>query len=254
MPANTIDCSPAIVEGVVYVCEGPQGGLYALDLMTGEVTWSFDTRGATAVPVVVAGDLVIISADGSFKNDLTMQEPSTIYAVDRTSGTERWRVELAEGELCLSGPVAVDGVVYAGVSNGALNAGHVLAVDLATGHERWRSAVDAPMFAGAIAVGGGLVIVPGGQAGTVAALDAATGKERWAFAGPAPVFGSPVIAGDAVIYYDNDRVIRALDLISGVLRWEVDTGGSLGSVVLGSPWIADGTIYARAKGALVVLA
>jgi outer membrane protein assembly factor BamB len=251
---DEFNSSPAIADGTVYVGTGPQGGLYALDLQTGEQQWEFDTHGGTVTPVAVVGDLAIIASTGGQQRGTDVQALSAVYAVERATGTERWHAEMGEAEGILSGPAVVDGVVYVGVSSFALNNGYVLALDAATGEERWRTTVDAPMFAGQIAVGGGHVIVPGGQANTVVALDAATGAERWIFTGGSvPVFGSPAIATDAVVYFDNDRTIRALDLATGELRWEVDTGGASGFLVLGSVWIEAGLIYARAKGAIVVL-
>src|SRR5262249_61546961 len=101
-------------------------------------------------------------------------DPS-LYAVDATTGKERWRVAL--GSWVYDTPTVVDGVVYAG-TNTFLSDGVFVALDAATGHERWRVKLDGGLE-GAPVVAGGTGLLPSAAGTTLLDLDAATGAERW---------------------------------------------------------------------------
>lgn len=142
-----------------------------------------------------------------------------------------------------SSPVAADGVVYVGSGDG-----HVYALDLATGEERWEAtaagAVDA---APALAVGRVFV---GDRAGVFHALDAATGREVWRFREGAPVpfpwghesgdfyRSSAAIVDGKVIFGGSDGFVYALDPTGGNVVWRAD----LGARIPGSPAVADGLV------------
>lgn len=88
----TDTASPAVDETRVYI--GDRWGLYAVDRETGETRWrftgpdSFNRRftGVDSKPAVV-DKTVYFTARGI---------PSHVYAVDKSSGTERWHVSVSE--------------------------------------------------------------------------------------------------------------------------------------------------------------
>lgn len=154
-------------------------------------------------------------------------------------------------------PVVAAGVAYVGVwldPGGDL----LLALDTATGAQRWRFRADHTLIAAPTVVDG--VVYVGddafardrdrdGVAGTVYALDAATGAERWRAATNRGVLAAPAVA-DGVVYVidgfsdsglQDNGTAYALDAVSGDERWRVAVGGA----TCAAPAVADGLVYVR---------
>ncbi|MDP9366546.1 MAG: PQQ-binding-like beta-propeller repeat protein [Chloroflexota bacterium] len=131
-------------------------------------------------------------------------------------------------------PAVADGVVYVPADSA------VLALDAATGGERWRavtSGVPARQgedpWTGLVAVGDGVVFATS-NGHVLRALDAATGAERWRLEANADGWvGDPVVADGAVYVWSDagaeeraraadappPSVLRAIDAMTGVERW-----------------------------------
>ncbi|HEY7033376.1 MAG TPA: PQQ-binding-like beta-propeller repeat protein [Thermomicrobiales bacterium] len=109
----------------------------------------------------------------------------------------RWRTEaIATGKVG-SQPAVVDGVVYAGA--GAPNKpGGVVALDAATGAERWRYHFPAENQSSPALVDG--VVYVGGGVGDhhLYALDASTGEQRWALELDDDVNSPPAVVGGTI--------------------------------------------------------
>jgi outer membrane protein assembly factor BamB len=120
-----------------------------------------------------------------------------------------------------------NGIVYVTASDlGGGDRGGVVALDLATGAERWRHVTKRSVRA-APAVGGGVVVV-GLVDGEIHGLDAATGAPIWTYqvsegldSRVGALFAAPTIA-DGTVYVGVQRHFAALDLATGVERWSVD--------------------------------
>jgi outer membrane protein assembly factor BamB len=101
----------------------------------------------------------------------------------------------------------------------------LIALDPATGAERWRFATGArfitpPVLADGLAYAYALDYAIGdstNSTGTLYAVDAATGAERWRFAAGAP-YSPPVVTG-GVVYAAGGGHLYALDGASGAERW-----------------------------------
>src|SRR5687767_11078900 len=170
------------------------------------------------------------------------------------------RVGRSAGESSLEGsfanlplPAVADGVVYAGGGEGIL-----LAVDAASGAERWRLAVGGEAI-GAPAVAGGLVFVTaaatiGGGSAELVAVDASDGTEHWRVAvGNQPLYAAPVTDGE-LVYVPGEgesemAALLALEAASGAERWRYDTGG----FVIGIPATAEGRVFVATNHALIAL-
>lgn len=154
----------------------------------------------------------------------------------------RWTTWL--GFLISSSPAVVDGVAYIGSSSPVNREGGALhAVDLATGHERWRlSTIDGDGFFSSPAVAGGIVCI-GSYYGFVLAADAATGEERWRFQAAGEVNSSPAIVDGVVYVGDLDGNLFALDAATGEERWRVAFDRPYDHYVNVSPAVVDGTVY-----------
>ncbi|MFL5616421.1 MAG: PQQ-binding-like beta-propeller repeat protein [Gemmatimonadaceae bacterium] len=240
--------SPAYVNGMIVVGAG-DGGVYAINAVTGKTKWRAQTEGRVrASPAVANGKVYAGSYDGR------------VYCYDLTSGALRWKYE-TEGVTLKSGsygfdrrsiqssPAVDDGVVYVGARDGFLYAigaddgklrwrvdhkiswiitspavsDHIVfagssdahftqALD-SSGTERWRFGADVPVWSSP-AVADGFVYF-GDAAGRVHAVDRATGKEQWMFRTGATVFSSPVVAGDLIIVGSTDGGVYALRTSNG---------------------------------------
>jgi outer membrane protein assembly factor BamB len=135
----------------------------------------------------------------------------------RPDGAVAWEVQAPGG---FAAPVAIEaGIVYAGTTGGTL-----LAVDLATGRERWR--YDAKEELGTRPrLAGGLVLVATLE-DTLLAVDASTGAWKWhhrrerregfTIRGAADV----AVAGGTAFAAYSDGFVAALDVATGRPRWE----------------------------------
>ncbi|HEX9647417.1 MAG TPA: PQQ-dependent dehydrogenase, methanol/ethanol family [Alphaproteobacteria bacterium] len=111
--------------------------------------------------------------------------------------------------------------------------GAFVAIDVATGAEKWRTTNDRPFWAGAVATSGGLVFT-GDNYGNALAMDAHTGTVLWRFPTGSPISGSPItydldgvqyvlvpsgMAGDLTFYYTNPKA-------ANLIAFALDGGGT----------------------------
>jgi outer membrane protein assembly factor BamB len=189
--------------------------------------WATDLGEPSSSPPAVV-DGVVYAGFGSF-------EASGVVALDAGSGAERWRFP-ALGAVTTA-PAVVGGTVFAGSAEG-----HVYALDAGTGILRWRFEAEG-LISGSPAVAGGLGYVAD-DAAKVYALDAATGDQVWRFDRKTGPTVAPAVSGDLVFVgggdlETDDPALFALDAASGKKRWSK----KLGSWVVASPTIVDGTVY-----------
>lgn len=192
-----VNASPVVGRDAVYVVTGADEVL-ALDLATGEARWrtrldpaGFSWGNATVgTPALARGILVV----PTLYRDLV--------ALDAQSGAELWRRAAAPGPLRTThyrgageagfeaGPVITGDLVWAADTSGAL-----VARDLRTGDELWRTSLGVPVLAGLAASGDYLVVasydgtVRALAPGTPAAATAAPEADAARCTEPAPAAG-----------------------------------------------------------------
>jgi outer membrane protein assembly factor BamB len=93
-PTGTVDSSPAVVNGMVYVGSS-DGNLYALDASTGALLWSYTTGGLFRSSPTVAKGVVYV---GSWDHNVYALNASTgakvwSYTTGDLSGSRRTRLE-----------------------------------------------------------------------------------------------------------------------------------------------------------------
>ena len=133
------ETTPLVVDGVMYLTQRPND-VVALDARTGRVYWIYRYPtppghsaccGSNNRGVAVLGDRVFMATLDAH-----------VVAIDRTSGTELWDVEVADMRLAYAftlAPLAVDGKVIVGTSGGDRGVrGFIAAFDAGTGEEVWR--------------------------------------------------------------------------------------------------------------------
>jgi hypothetical protein len=185
---------PIIAEGKVYV-GAMNGSLYALDALSGDTVWRYDTGGPIlASAAYAAGTVIAVSMDGR------------IHGINAADGTGVWTVTTGAG--INAAPKIHDDTVYVGSRDG-----HFYAVDAASGTLRWTYQTripdepdspfgTAPIVAPAALSADGQTVLFGAENMHFYALDARTGQEQWVSArlvGQSFLFGWPVVAGERVI-------------------------------------------------------
>ncbi|WP_267244108.1 PQQ-binding-like beta-propeller repeat protein, partial [Streptomyces sp. PR69] len=241
---ETPEAGPAICDGTVYVWKDAR--LRALDARTGVERWSYPVGDAAScgnVPVRVhpASDGYVYAAAGTrvlaidsasglvrwhFEAPAVFLSPpafapgpavtgggvyladylGTVYALDATTGKDRWRIA-TESRQSIEPPLVAGGHVHVG-SGSAL-----YTLDAVTGTPKWR-----------FAAGGGVVGAPVAADGRVHfgsadhvlyTLDASGGQLRWKLATGGEITGSPVVQGGVVYACSKDRCVYALDAAKG---------------------------------------
>ena len=200
--------SEPLVLGGLLVIGDADGNVVALDATTGNERWSVaaSSSGAAVHAPAGDGDRIVVSTDGE------------LIGLDAATGVVAWRVDL-QGDLTAT-PVLADGAAFVGVTGDA-DAGHLWAVDLASGAVRWT--LEGPWYAPAIA---GTVGYTGNTDGTIAAIELGTGHELWHVQFDSDVRPPATAAG--VVYVAASAALRvyALDGANGGELWHFDVDGS----------------------------
>jgi outer membrane protein assembly factor BamB len=147
------------------------------------------------------------------------------------------------GESVESSAAIVGGTVYVGSQKGEL-----VALDLASGRERWKYATGSQIGESSPAVSGGAVYV-GDLGGTVHAVSARTGQRLWAFKTGTEVKSSPVVTAGKVLIGSYDQHLYCLSARGGRELWKFKTNGAVhctAAVAAGTAYIAGCDEYLRA--------
>ncbi len=213
------------------------GELRGVDARTGATTWSSTHEG------VVHSQPAFDSTSGSFVTVWHRTNEPMVRATDALTGAERWSAPTgaqaaAPTTVCAIGtpigtPIAqtlknqcaggASAIVAAGDGNGHAA---VVAYDISTGAERWRTAVP-KSFESAIdpVVANGLYVVVD-HFGTVTALDPVSGARRWQRVLDRPVLHTRLVAGRGVVAFtDESSDLIELDQQSGRTVYAGDPGG-----------------------------
>ena len=199
--------TPAAYDGRALVLDFRKN-LFAIDPATG--------AGEMLATLPSAGTLIQIEPVVASDTLLTVQD-QTLQAFDLRSKQARWQVPGA-GPVLRPPVVAGDLVLWV---SGKDQDGTMLALDLATGVERWRAPVPGA-GAGTTVLRlieplwpeDGVLVVPAAE-GDIVGLDAATGAERWRFHPPAARLGDlTVTRGRVWLLLENARVY-VLDVQDG---------------------------------------
>jgi outer membrane protein assembly factor BamB len=202
------------------------GGVTAFDRATGRALWRVDGYDATAVNAspVIAGDTAFV-VDGR----------DVVRALDAFTGAERWRAELDPAGFAWGNATVGTPALWRGDADSPRGVlvvptlySDVVALDAATGIERWRraggpSALRATHYRGAREAGfAGSPVVTGdiawlaGTDGALVAVDAATGAELWRVDVGAPLLAGPAVSGDWLVVASFDGVLHGYAVGSAV--------------------------------------
>lgn len=148
-------------------------------------------------------------------------------------------------------PVVADGTVFA-----ATHGDDLVALDAATGTERWRASLFDEGVGSSPAVAGDTLLV--GAWGTgLAGVAMATGEQRWRRTVGGPRFGFGAVVGETAYLSAGYSLLLALDTTDGAERWSYDTARPVDrpdypdDVTL--PAYENGTVYYGNLAGLVAL-
>jgi outer membrane protein assembly factor BamB len=144
-----------------------------------------------------------------------------------------------------SSPAVVDGVVYFGSYDG-----HLYAVDVKSGQEKWKFTSRNENDVASPAVVDGVVYF-GSLDSFMYALNAQTGQKVWEYKTGNGVVSSPAVVDGVVYFGSNDSFLYALTAQTGQEKWKYFFGNAY--EVWSSPAVIDGVVYIGSSDGLHAL-
>lgn len=188
------EITPGTGDGMVFVAS--EGKVDALAAESGETRWQ------TAIP----GRVTSLEWDTGWL--ICGTDAGDVAALRASDGTLVWRAAL--GSPMIAPPAAALDRLYL-----ALDAGRIVALDLATGDLAWEHSVE-DEISSLSSTAGQLVV---GTNRAVINLDPATGRQQWRWRVGGASSG-PATSDDRHIYFaSRDNVVRAVDRNNGNLKW-----------------------------------
>ncbi|WP_327324306.1 PQQ-binding-like beta-propeller repeat protein [Streptomyces sp. NBC_01210] len=197
-------------DGYVYVAAGTRA--LAIDIANGRVRWHFESPAVFLSPPVFAPGPAV-TGGGVYLVDYL----GTVYALDATTGKDRWRIA-TESRQSIEPVLVANGNIHVG-SGSAL-----YTLDAVTGTPMWRFAAGGEVI-GAPVVADGRVHF-GSADHVLYTLDASGGQLRWKLATGGEITGSPVAQGGVVYACSKDRCVYALDAVKGTATGRGGSGGA----------------------------
>lgn len=209
-PSGSIESSPLVVDEFVYVTT-LEGLVYCVQKRTGDEVWKFEMDQADSSPLRSSpasdGSILVFGSDGGM-----------LIALDRSSGTLKWKVET--GASIFSTPVISSGIVVVGNLKGV-----VYGVDAHSGAIRWEFNTGSKVYSPAAASGTSVFV--GSADGILHALDIRTGKQLWKFSAKSVINSAPLVTGSLLYVGSLDRTLYCLDRSSGEEVWTFKADGRI---------------------------
>ena len=211
---------PVVADGRVYAAAA-SGSIYALDLQTGKKIWEYEAKNERKARLASVDD-VPSQVSSESREGLSKQELATRKERLRNEKQQRKEREALAKNRPLprfsGGPSVGDGLVVVGSLEG-----EVIALDAATGTEKWHARVPNEVISSP-AIAQNMVFVRSND-GRVTAFDAATGERRWFHEQEAPTLtvrgNAPITAGPGVVFIGNDDgTLTALAMQDGRELWQ----------------------------------
>jgi outer membrane protein assembly factor BamB len=179
------------------------------------IAWSFD-------PGTVSGSGPVIGSGACYFTNLD----GAVYAVDIRTGRVRWQARVGR---TFSTPALWQGRLLVGSDNA-----YLVALDATTGRELWTFVADGGIRT-SLVVSGGSVFFSGEDFFAVRIADGSLiwrSKMGW-------IAGMPAIVRDTLLACEQGSRLKALDLASGVKRWETP----LNDTIVSGLTVSEGQIF-----------
>jgi outer membrane protein assembly factor BamB len=244
--------APILMNGTAYFVT--EEGLHALDAITGDRKWLFETlqeipvkdmnlgrKRTPAGPVVGNGVLYLTARP--FGGGGTAQK-SFLYAVDPDSGKATWVTSM--DDIDITEPVAAKGLVFVATRPSIVsNSGRatLYAINATDGHIKWKVEAERKFGSSRLLVAGSALCFSTDK--SVSAMELESGRRLWS-ASADELLGDLraddqhlyVIAHKGSLAHPRDT-LRALALTTGQENWSYELGGPGYSLV-----VQDGVVYA----------
>ncbi|HET6383000.1 MAG TPA: PQQ-binding-like beta-propeller repeat protein [Armatimonadota bacterium] len=208
--------SPLLLDDALYV--GSRTHVRALDAITGEERWAFDT-GTYRTPTGHTEPFAVVAIEAGPGNlvyatiaawTLTGPQEHTLRAMDRETGAVRRTFVVAgrgwRGPI-LSGSLAIVGTGQA-----------LFALDAATGPLKWNFQAEGGMAPPAVTPDGRIYL--GAREGVLYCLERSTGDQLWRIETGGEFRSGPTIVSDRAVVITNDGV-QAFNSATGAIEWHV---------------------------------
>jgi outer membrane protein assembly factor BamB len=248
--------TPAVDSQNVYVAWLVDGKVMIAALRhNGDAAWRTEVasyeegHGFGSSPVVV-DDMVCIALDNDGE--------SCIVALDRQSGSERWRLPRTPGATSFATPCLLDPAAVEKLLLTVSTASGLTGIDAKTGKVAWQALQDdlPQRCVGSPVAAGEMVFMSCGEGGggtwLIAAQSAApheAPKEIYRIEQNAPYVPTPIVAGDLLFIWHDRGTVSCHDLATGRQHWRQRVGGDFHS----SPIRIGERILAASRGGEVVV-
>ena len=226
--------------GQIAVFGTTSGNVYAYDMSTRSMKWTYQGQGSFSYSspvfddgvVYVSGErdgIVALAADTGtvkwkIKADQILYRPAikgdhlVVYGVEgillslnKKTGTKNWQIKLGRE---FGATAILDDQVFV-----KHDLGEIRAYSLADGALRWKSNKDGGTRTGLALFND--TVMYGGEYGDIVALDAHSAAEKWKFKTRKPCL-APIVAGETVFTSCADHHLYAIDPQTGGLKWKFD--------------------------------
>ena len=257
-PVREIDSSTTISNGVAYVGT-VHGALYAINVATGAVLWTFATHGPVyGSPNVVNG--VLYFGTANVPNEGIVG--NYVYALDASTGTLIWANPLPNGGAWYA-PTVNAGRVIVPMANKEGQSGGIVAYSATDGTMLWNDNLAEGVWSPASfdptgthmyqATGNPCTSVSNpspadGCSGSVLDIDPSTGSIRWSyrvpdFSGDDDCATAPAYDNGMVFVGCKNGIEYAFNATTGAIVWQYNTGLSGDSGIFSSAAVANGVVY-----------
>ncbi|WP_344357267.1 PQQ-binding-like beta-propeller repeat protein, partial [Streptomyces gobitricini] len=196
-------------DGYVYVAAGTR--VLSVDTRSGHVRWHFEAPAVFLSPPAFAPGPAV-TGGGVYLADYL----GTVYALDATTGKDRWRIA-TESRQSTEPVLVADGNVH--VAGGSA----VYTLDAVTGTPKWRFPAGGPIIGAPVVADGRLHF--GSADHVLYTLDASGGQLRWKLTTGGEITGSLVARAGVVYACSKDRCVYALDAVKGTATGRGGAGG-----------------------------
>ena len=215
-------------------------GIVAFDARQGTLRWRHPTDAAIkGSPAYCNGRLFAVTVTGRVLG-LAAETGKPLWTYQLGDPSQRW---------VYSSPLTGAGRVYIGVSS------HFVALDQESGDVVWRRDDFGqndflPSYASPAAFDEYIVVAFYTQPVNLAVLKAATGEVVWAKMEGKPyhTYSTPVVDNDGTIYTVSGGAIRALDIETGELKWEIPFTPNR---IHATPALAKGRLFVSTGGGML---
>jgi outer membrane protein assembly factor BamB len=220
-PGRAIRGAVAVGDSVIAVGTTDRA-VVLLDRATGQRIWRHRVPGTVAGGPLLAGDRIFVG---------TQAVPDgRVVAIRLSTGRTIWNTHTGG----VTAPLALgDSTVVA-----ATDAGQVLSLDAATGHELWRHSVGRAVHATPVLTPDGVVVATLGD--SLFLLDAATGAIRASRATPGTVLGTPAFGGMRLFAGTTAGHLLAVSIPDLQVVWD----HVVQDAVYGAPALVGDTLFA----------